>query len=175
MVRYAMYCASVKIYGIIHGPLLWKSNGKCTLSTLHKYMVSHNAVHFGNKILCTFHIVSYYIQLIGSIIMGLEVQRSAVKCVLSSMTLLQNTVQFKEVCCLLQSSLLCSFLLFCVALCSFVQVCAVLCSFLLFCAIFSSFVQCCAVFCYFSSFVEWAYGTKHLIVWLQCSGGVVQQ
>ena len=81
MVRYAMYCASVKIYGIIHGPLLWKSNGKCTLSTLHRYMVSHNAVHFGNKILCNCHIVSYYIQLIGSIIMGREVQRSAVKCV----------------------------------------------------------------------------------------------
>ena len=51
MVRCALYCETVQMYCIIHGPLLWglKSNGKCTLCTLHKYMVSHNYVQFGKK------------------------------------------------------------------------------------------------------------------------------
>ena len=43
-----------------------------------------------------------------------------------------------------------------------------LCYFVQFCTVF-------AVLCSFCSFVQWwAYGTKHLIVWLQCRG-VVQQ
>ena len=136
MVRCALYCETVQMYCIIHGPLLWglKSNGKCTLCTLHKYMVSHNYVQFGKK--------SFFIQLFGSFIMGQEVQRSTVKCVQHPLSTVQHCTASYQV--WLSCRTWCStekYAVYCAALFSTVLFCTVLYS---FCS-FVQFLQFCAV------------------------------